>query len=231
MLAGRFRRLQMVLDRRQPDLTVLMERVNKPHNFSAILRNCDAVGVLEAHAVPAEGGLTLHHETSGGTSKWVRVHRHPEELVAIRTLQEAGHQVVAAHPDDDAIDFRKVDFTLPTAILLGAELEGVSAEARKAADLAVRIPMVGMAGSLNVSVAAALLLYEAFAQRESAGLYERSRLDPERRKRLLFEWAYPRLARALRKRGESYPALGQDGEILGSLEALRKEPPHQGSRR
>ncbi len=230
MLPRRFHKLRRVLDRRQPDLTVLMEKVNKPHNLSAILRNCDAVGVLEAHAVAPGGGLALHHETSGGTSKWIEVHRHRDALSAIRALRERGHQVVAAHPDDGAVDFRRVDFTSPTAVLLGAELHGVSEEARGAADFTVRIPMVGMAGSLNVSVATALLLYRAYEQREAAGMYDKPSLEPERRDRLLFEWAYPQIARALKAKGAAYPELGPDGEFLGSLDSLRNDH-DQGSRR
>jgi tRNA (guanosine-2'-O-)-methyltransferase len=218
----RFRRIRKVLDRRQPDLTVLMERVNKSHNFSAILRNCDAVGVLEAHAVPPEHGLDLHAETSGGTAKWIRVHRHPDGPTAIRTLQGRGFQVVAAHPGPEAMDFRRVDFTRPTALLMGAELFGVSDEALELADVTAIIPMMGMVRSLNVSVATALLLYEAMRQREAAGMYAPpSRLPRDRYRETLFEWAYPELAPRFRERGLSYPPLGGDGEILEGLDALR----------
>jgi tRNA (guanosine-2'-O-)-methyltransferase len=76
MTPDRFERIREVLTARQPDLTVLMERVNKTHNFSAILRNCDAVGVLKAHAVVPDRGIDLHHATSAGTSQWVQVQTH-----------------------------------------------------------------------------------------------------------------------------------------------------------
>jgi len=213
MLPERFQRLCSVLDRRQPDLTVLMERVNKEHNVSAILRNCDAVGVLEAHAVVPDRGLKLHRDTSGGTAKWIRVHRHPDAASAIGALREAGFQLIAAHPSPDAADYRHADYTGPTALLMGAELYGVSDEVLAAADRTVVIPMAGMVRSLNVSVAAALLLFEARRQREAAGMYERSRLDPEVRRTRLFEWAYPKLARRLRDQGLPYPELGPDGEL------------------
>ncbi len=218
----RFRRIRKVLDRRQPDLTVLMERVNKSHNLSAILRNCDAVGVLEAHAVAPQHGLDLHAETSGGTAKWIRVHRHADGPAAIRSLRSQGFQVVAAHPGPASVDFRRVDFTRPTALLMGAELYGVSDEALELADLAANIPMVGMVRSLNVSVATALLLYEAMRQREAAGMYAPpSRILPERYGDILFEWAYPELAPRFRERGLPYPPLGEEGELLGGLDALR----------
>ena len=209
----RFEKLARALRRRQPDLTVLMERVHKSHNLSAILRNCDAVGVFEAHAIPPEEGLQIHAHTSAGTAKWVRLVRHRTVQAAIEELKGRGFQVVAAHPGPDAVDFREVDFTTPTALMMGAELLGLSDEALALADLHVSIPMVGMARSFNVSVATALLLFEAFRQREAAHMYDESRIDPEDSEQILFEWAYPRIARYCRDRGMPYPSLGQDGGL------------------
>jgi tRNA (guanosine-2'-O-)-methyltransferase len=214
MLPERFHRLREVLLRRQPDLTVIMDQVNKAHNFSAVLRSCDATGVLEAHAVPPRDGLDLSPVTSAGSEKWVRVHRHPNIETGLSALKERGFMVVAAHPAENALDFRDMDFTRPTAILLGAELHGVSPEGLAGADRTIAIPMTGMVQSLNVSVAAALLLFEAQRQRAEAGLYDQKRLpEPEFTERL-FEWAYPRLARSYRSRGLPYPRLDADGTIL-----------------
>ncbi len=218
---SRFRRLQAVLDRRQPDLTVLLESVNKEHNVSAVIRSCDAVGVLEAHAVPPKLGLSLHGVISAGASKWVKIHRHPDGPTAVRYLQHEGFQVVAAHPSRNAVDFRDVDYARPTAILMGAELYGVGEESLSLADMTAVIPMAGMVRSLNVSVATALFLYEAQRQREAKGMYAASRLSVELRARTLFEWCYPEFARAFRDRGLPYPELGEDGEIVGSLDSLK----------
>jgi len=190
-----------------------MEHVHKSHNLSAILRNCDAVGVLEAHAIPPEEGLKIHSHTSAGTAKWVRLVRHHTIQEAIAELKGRGFRVLAAHPGPDAVDFREVDFTVPTALMMGAELLGLSDEALALADLRISIPMVGMAQSFNVSVATALLLFEAFRQREAAHMYDESRIDPEDMKRILFEWAYPRIARNCRDRGTPYPSLGEDGGL------------------
>lgn len=214
MRPERFHRLRDVLARRQPDLTVLMDRVHKPHNVSAILRNCDATGVLDVHVVPLEGGLELHHDTSAGTKKWVGVRRHPDLASAARNLKDTGFHLVAAHPGPDAVDFRAFDFTVPTAVIMGAELDGVSDEALEVADTHIVIPMLGMVHSLNVSVATALILYEAMRQREAAGMYEESRLDPDTFRRRLFEWAYPSIAHRRREAGRPYPALDGDGTIL-----------------
>jgi tRNA (guanosine-2'-O-)-methyltransferase len=227
----RFHRLRRVLARRQPDLTVVMERVNKEHNFSAILRNCDAVGVLEAHAVPPLQGFRLSDETSAGSAKWMKVHRHERATDVIRLLQERGMQVVAAHPDERSVDFRAVDFVRPTALLMGAELFGVSDEALALADVTAAIPMVGMVRSLNVSVATSLLLYEAQRQREAAGMYrgDPPRIPEPRFTELLFEWAYPRLAHRYQELGLPYPALGPDGEITGDLSAVTVPRPPEAS--
>lgn len=214
MNAKRFRKLQEVLRRRQPDLTVLMERVHKSHNLSAILRNCDAAGVLEAHAIPPKDGLDIHPHTSAGTSKWVKVVRHPTVQAATERLRAEGFRILAAHPGDgEAVDYRDVDFTAPTVIMVGAELLGLTDDALAMADQLVEIPMLGMASSLNVSVATALLLFEAASQRTSAGMYKTSRLPPDEFERILFEWAYPRVSRKLRADGRPYPVLGPAGDF------------------
>lgn len=216
MRPERFHRLRAVLGRRQPDLTVLMEKVHKSHNFSAILRNCDAVGVLDAHVVPPAKGLDVHHTASAGTRKWIQVHRHPDVGQAVAALRGGGFQILAAHPSEGARDFRDLDYTVPTAFLLGAELYGVSEEGLALADHHVVIPMLGMVHSLNVSVATALLLYEAQRQRGAAGMYQPRSLDDDVSQRTLFRWAYPVLARRLDAGGRSYPALDPDGRILAN---------------
>lgn len=214
MTPERFHRLRSVLSRRQPDLTVLMERVNKSHNFSAILRSCDAVGMLEAHVVPPDDGVTLHHATSAGAAKWVAVRAHLDIGGAVDHLKERGFRLYAAHPGSEARDYRALDLEQPTAFMMGAELDGLSDEGLALADDQVTVPMAGMVRSLNVSVAAALLLFEAKRQRDQAGLYDESRLAEGVFRERLFEWAYPDLAARCRTAGASYPALDDDGALL-----------------
>jgi len=213
---ARVRRLKAVLDRRQPDLTVLMENVSKPHNFSAILRSADAVGVYEAHAVHPTGGVPTHHHTAAGAARWVYLKVHPDVETAVQHLKDRGFSIYATRLSDDAVDYREVDYTRPAAILLGSEKWGVSEQAAGLADQSIVIPMLGMAQSLNVSVAAAVILFEAQRQRLAAGLYDRPRLEAESYRRTLFEWLYPELARELRERGEPYPELDAEGRIRWS---------------
>jgi len=217
MSPERFAKIIQVLDQRQLDLTVLMENVHKPHNVSAVMRTGDAVGVDEVHAVYPDEFIKGFHMTSGGTLKWLTPRLHPDLDTALTLLQGQGFQVLAAHLSEEAIDYRDADYTRPTALLLGAEKDGVSAEAAARADQHIQIPMMGMGQSLNVSVAAAVILFEAQRQRRKAGLYERKMLSEEVRKARLFEWAYPELADFCRKKGQNYPRLDEEGEIIDPI--------------
>jgi tRNA (guanosine-2'-O-)-methyltransferase len=214
MTPDRFRTLKSVLARRQPDLTILSENVHKTHNLAAIVRSCDAVGVFQAHVVSNSPKLPRHHLTSAGSGKWVPLVIHPDIGSAIESLKKDGFQVFAAHLSDRSVDFRSVDYTAPTALLLGSELVGVTAEAADMADAHLTIPMQGHTESLNVSVANALILYEAMKQREAAGMYDNSRLEKETWQKTLFEWSYPDIARRCRDKKLPYPALSDEGQIL-----------------
>jgi tRNA (guanosine-2'-O-)-methyltransferase len=219
LLPRRFTRLQAVLDRRMANLTVLVEQVEKPHNLSAILRTCDAVGVLEAHAVCRGGRLPTFNSTAQGSQKWVPLNVHASIGEAMAALKQEGFQLVGTHLGVEAVPYGQGNYTGPTAFVLGAEKWGLSVEAAALVDQAVFIPMRGMVQSLNVSVAAATLLFEALRQREAAGLVpERGEGVPqERYGAQLFEWAYPEVARWCRQEGRPYPALNGEGEILESL--------------
>ena len=214
MTPERFQKLKSRLRRRQPDLTVLAENVHKSHNIAAILRSADAVGIFGIHAVSESGEFRHHHMVSGGSRKWVEVSLHDDTGSAVRELRNEGFRIVAAHPGTAARDYREQDYTGRTAILLGAELTGVTEAALDLSDDRVTIPMEGMVASLNVSVAAALILFEARRQRESAGMYADCRLDDDVFERTLFEWAYPELAVRCRQKDIAYPPLGADGELL-----------------
>ncbi len=222
MTPERYQKILRVLSKRQPSLTVLMDEVNKPHNLSAIIRTCDAVGVLTAHAVPPKNGKPLDFEghtyeaTSGSAHKWVKVEAHANAVSAVKGLQAQGVQVLATHLSQRSVDYRQPDYTKPTCVLLGAEKWGVSDEAAEAADMNIIIPMFGMVQSLNVSVAAASILFEAQRQRLAAGMYETPQLTAQELKNLAFEWGYPELAASYKERGEAYPELDEEGQVVVS---------------
>ncbi len=217
MTPRRFHRIVSILDRRQTDLTVLMDNVHKPHNVSAVVRTCDAVGILDVHTVTPHDIFRARHQSASGAERWVRIQQHESHPAAAAHLRARGMQIVAAHPVRQAVDFRIVDYTRPTALLLGSELDGVADDAASLADQFINIPMLGAVASLNVSVAAAIILYEAQRQRVAAGCYDRASVDPDTRATLLFEWAYPRLASFCKRRGIAYPRLDEDGTILDPL--------------
>ena len=209
-----------MLDRRQPDLSVILDQVHKPHNLSAIVRTCDAVGVCDVHAIQTGQPLSVKQHYAAGAGEWVNVTRYSEVEAAIVAQQQQGVAVYAAHLSATAVDFRDVDYTRPCSILLGAELWGVSEAAAAAVDQHIIIPMAGFVESLNVSVAAAVILFEAQRQRSVAGMYDMTRLAAPDYERILFEWLHPRLAKHFNDRGEPYPALDEDGDpVLSNKKA------------
>jgi tRNA (guanosine-2'-O-)-methyltransferase len=217
MTPERFDRLRRTLARRQTSLTVLMENVHKPHNYSAVLRSCDAVGIHRAHAVATDKLVQTHEVTSASASRYVHVAVHSTIGEACAHLHAGGFRILAAHLGEAARDFREADYTTPSAILLGTEREGLSAEAAGLADEHVIIPMEGLVRSLNVSVACAVILFEAQRQRRAAGLYDRPQVPAPERERLLFEWGYPDIASWCRRHDKPYPALDEAGEIIGDF--------------
>ncbi|MGL5401836.1 MAG: tRNA (guanosine(18)-2'-O)-methyltransferase TrmH [Plesiomonas shigelloides] len=221
MTPERFQRIQQMLALRQPDLTVCMEQVHKPHNVSAVIRTADAVGVHEVHAVWPGDRMRSLVSTAAGSNNWVEIRTHRTIGAAVGHLKAQGMQVLATHLSDKAVDFRSIDYTRPTCILLGQEKTGISEEALALADHQIIIPMVGMVQSLNVSVASALILYEAQRQRQLAGMYNSSaasRLSEEEQQRLLYEGGYPVIAKVARRKGLPMPEIDQHGEIVAPPE-------------
>lgn len=188
MTTRRRQRIFDVLSRRQPDLTVLAEDVYKPHNLSAILRSCDAVGIGEVHAVTPTGGIPTFNATSASAEKWVDLVVHDAVEVAATSLKERGFKLYAAHLSEQAVDYRDVSYVGPTALILGNEKSGVTSAAADLADEHVIIPMLGMVQSLNVSVAAAVILFEAQRQRREAGLYDSPQLSPRATREIALRW-------------------------------------------
>lgn len=196
---------------------MLAESLHKPRNFSAIVRTCDAVGINELHAVPGDEGLGIYWKTSQGAEKWVKVRAHDTLEAACFHLKERGFQLVAAHLSDAATDYRELDYTRPTALVVGTELFGVSEAALSAADQQVTIPMMGVTRSLNVSVACAIVLYEAMRQRQAAGMYGHKRLEESLLRKQRFEWLHPKVAEFCRQRGLQYPEMDEEGNIAGDF--------------
>lgn len=222
MTPERFSRLHQVLSRRQPDLTVVADKIHKGRNLAAIVRTCDAVGISEVHSVAPEAGYKPYRGTTMGAEKWVDVRLHDDVGVPLEMLKSQGYQFVAASVSGETKDFRCVDYTAPTVLIMGSEIKGVSDEALAYTDHPINIPMMGMVESFNVSVATAIILTEAQRQRDEKGMYAESRLPSEVYQRTFFEWAHPAIAGFCQENKLEYPALGDDGEILGLSEWYKR---------
>ena len=212
MSPQRYARIRQLLSFRQPTLTLCLEQVHNPFNLSAIIRSCDAVGVHELHAVSYEN-TEMRKDTAMGSEHWVKTKIHGTIEHAIDHLKSQKMRVLVTNLSAQAVDFRDIDYTQPTAIILGQEKTGVTAEAIALADHEIIIPMVGMVQSLNVSVAAALVLYEAQRQRQLAGMYDTQQLSEQVCQKVLFEGAFPRLKEICDRKGLPYPQIDNNGHI------------------
>ncbi len=206
-----------MLCRRQTSLTVVMDNVNKSHNLAALVRSCDAAGIRDVHAVSYRKHIFTRHNAAAGSSKWVNLNLYREIESVYTLLRREGMQILAAASTQNSVDFREIDYTIPTALVLGAEWDGISENAVQGADRCIAVPMFGMVESLNVSVAGAVIIFEAQRQRLLKGMYDHPEIPEESLQRLLFEYTYPRLAENLREKGLAYPPLDDDGFIVSPL--------------
>ncbi len=185
----RLARIRQVLAARQRDLALVLDNIHDPHNVSAILRSCDAFGVPRVHLHYT--GTPFPHlgkKSSASAKKWVECVRHADAASLAARLDRDGLRVLATGFGPGAVALCEWDFTRPTAIVLGNEHSGVSPELAGHVAGELYIPMRGMVQSLNVSVAAAIILHEAQRQRAAAGMYDRPSLSEEEIEALAVVW-------------------------------------------
>jgi len=188
----RIERVRRVLDLRQPDLRVVLESVTNAHNASAVMRTCDAAGVLHVHLIGSgPEALPVNTAISTQADKWLELHFHPSLTACLVDLKRAGFQVAATCLEEGSLAHTELDYTRPMAVIFGNEAEGTSREAVEAADVKVKIPMLGMVQSLNLSVSVAVILYEALKQRQAKGFYGQRRLSDEEFEHLYGRWLKP----------------------------------------
>lgn len=190
MTPERHDKLLQVLSKRQPDLTVVLENVFDPHNISAVMRTCDAVGVQEVFIL--NNRIPRHKKwgarSSSSAAKWLTVYQFEDPEACFSALRNKYSKILTTHLSSDAVSLHEIDMTEPIALVFGNEHSGVSDEIRAMADGNFIIPQVGIIRSLNISVACAVTLYEAFRQKNSAGHYDQPRFDHEMKQGLLREW-------------------------------------------
>ena len=190
MTPERRSRIEYVLRHRQNNLTIVVENIFDPHNISAIMRSCDAVGIHEIYVLTTK--IPRHKKwgtrSSSSAAKWLSIQQYDDASECFKALRKKYERILTTHLSSDAVSLYEIDLTKSTALIFGNEHGGVSEEIRELADGNFVIPQVGMIQSLNVSVACAVSLYEAFRQKKSAGHYLDQKLSSESYKLLSTQW-------------------------------------------
>ncbi len=187
----RITRLKRTLDKRQTTLTVVLENIIDPHNLSACLRSCDATGVSKVYLIydGSQPFPKLKSSSSASASKWIEVEKYKSVKECFEEIKKDGFKIYTTHMSAQSVPLYEIDFTSKIAIVFGNEHFGVSELAVNQADGNFLIPQVGMIQSLNISVACAVSLYEAFRQRHEAGMYDSPQLTPDNYSTKLNKWA------------------------------------------
>ena len=190
MTPERTERLTSVLNKRQGDITIVLENVFDPHNISAVMRTADAVGIQDIYILNTK--IPSHKKwgarSSSSAVKWLTVHQFENADECFVALRKSYSTILTTHLSSDAVSLHSIDFTKSIALVFGNEKNGVSEEIRAMADGNFIIPQVGIIQSLNISVACAVTLYEAFRQKSNAGQYNQQSLDAVRYDELFKEW-------------------------------------------
>ncbi|GAB6161720.1 RNA methyltransferase [Desulfothermus naphthae] len=185
----RIKKIISVLSKRQKDLTLIIDNIHDPHNVSAILRSCDAFGVHKIHLYyTTEQFPELGKKSSASARKWVEREKHTDAKNMIESLIREGFRIIRTGFSEKAKSILEYDLTQPVAIILGNEHRGLSPELIELVDDELYIPMQGMVESLNVSVAAAIILYESWRQRWVKGMYDRPSFDDKTLSKLIEIW-------------------------------------------
>lgn len=192
MTPERKERLLTVLNKRQDDLAVVLENVFDPHNISAVMRSCDAVGIQDLYVLNTK--IPRHKKwgakSSSSAAKWLTIHQYTDAGECFRHLRSHYKKILATHLSADAVDLYDIDFRESIALVFGNEHSGVSEEIMPYTDGNFIIPQVGIIKSLNISVACAVSIYEAYRQKQAAGHYANPALPAERRQELMNEWGF-----------------------------------------
>lgn len=185
----RIEKVKQVLSLRQPDLRVVLEDVTNTHNASAVVRTCDAAGVLYLDIISSSGDpFPVNEAISTRAEKWLHFSHYLSTKECLYHLKQKGFMIAATHLEETSIPHTDLDYTQPIAVVFGNESEGISEEARNLADYVIRIPMFGMAQSLNLSVSVGIILYEALKQRMAEDFYQKIRLSPTEFNTFMKSW-------------------------------------------
>lgn len=188
-------KLLAVLHRRQAGLCVVLENIHDPHNIFAVMRTCDAVGIQDVYVIntkiPRKKKIGMH--SSSGAAKWLSLHQYSSVSDCMENVQKQYEVIAATHLGDSSKSLYELDFLRSTAFVFGNEQDGLSREILQHATTNFIIPQAGIIQSLNISVACAVSIYEAYRQRSQAGMYDCCSLPAEKFDTLKKQWGFTRL--------------------------------------
>lgn len=192
MTPERTKRLEDVLNKRQPGLTVLLENVHDPHNISAVMRTCDAVGIQDIYIL--NSAIAPHKKwgakSSSSAAKWLTIHQFTDTAACFEALRKQYDKIYTTHLSTDAVSLHELKLTERVALVFGNEHGGVSEKTIALSDGNFIIPQVGIIKSLNISVACAVSVYEAYRQKMQAGHYDQQQLNDTTYETLRKEWGF-----------------------------------------
>ena len=191
MTPERREKIERVLRHRQPDLTVILENVFDPHNISAVMRSCESVGIQDMYVLNTR--IPRHKKwgsrSSSSAAKWLTVHQYSDAQACFAEIRRSYDVILTTFLEKGASDLYSLDLTRRVALVFGNEHSGVSEEVRALADGNFVIPQQGIIQSLNISVACAVTIYEAYRQKKNAGHYDQQRLTDSRYQELWAQWS------------------------------------------
>lgn len=160
----RKQRFDEVISQRTDHLRIVLENMYQAHNASAILRSCESFGVQHVHFIENRNHLRISDDVAMGSSNWINIHRHnasnTNTVEAINELKALGYRIVATSPHKNDVTIDQLPVDKKMALVFGTEIDGISEDVISLADEFVKIPMFGFTESFNVSVSAALCMYE-----------------------------------------------------------------------
>jgi tRNA (guanosine-2'-O-)-methyltransferase len=191
MTEQRQQRIEHVLKHRQPNITLVFENVFDPHNISAVMRTADAIGIQEIYIVQTKlpTRKKFGNKTSSSANKWLTIHQFTNIETCFEEVRKKYKNIYSTYLNSESKSVYEIDFTQSIALVFGNEHEGVTPQTNDLCDGNFIIPQVGMIQSLNISVACAVTLYEAFRQKQLAGHYNQVSLPEQEYNQLFKKWS------------------------------------------
>ncbi len=188
---NRWERLNKVLNQRTRHLTVVLEDIYQPHNASAVLRSCDGFGIQDVHIIEDRNKFDASSEVTIGADQWLSQYYYNQAgennvQLCFDQLRDKGYKIIATTPHENDSNLNELNINSPVALVFGTELDGVSDQVKNNADGFVKIPMYGFSESFNISVSAAICLYDLTTRLRSSDIDWK--LSSEEKEELLLEW-------------------------------------------